>query len=525
MTEFWQGPAAKAFSPQLVLTGAAEPKPLAYAGGPVVLFNRDPLVTVYLGDEGSTPGDSSVHILDPLGTVALDGSADVWGITAAGTAIVQVTPGATSPQASPAQIAEQIALVGINVNLTGLGTIDPSGDTTGATDTARLNNALTAASAGSVVTLSPGIFYTAAPITIPAHTGFWGQKRAMAIPTGNYGIGGLPLDGTIIKPVAAFAGSAVILLPTPGATQSGGQDIRRITVDGSLLPAGTVHGIEAQGAHAGVTLRDMLVDKVTGNGLYPHNDGTSQPDFWHVAECKFSACGLAGALLSGLADSWITDCEATGNNGNNWDITNGNNSRFTNCKGEFSTTGHGWNLTGAAGFTGHVIFTHCNAANNGADGFHLTGLGTGTYDFDQPFASASTGTDFFLNTATTNIPRGYPAYFSLTTFQTGYSVGGAVQYRLNSEGKLEISIRNLVHDGVTVNTDGSIICTAANGIIAGHRPAHAKRFSVYCDVLRQPAGTEGAALEIEADGSIQCYGNANACTRVDQYATLPLDTA
>jgi hypothetical protein len=523
---FGGGPAARAFAPQLITVTAGDSRQVAYAGGgPVVLFNRDPLVTVYLADEGTSPGDATVHILDPLGSVALDGQADVWAITAAGTAIVQATPGATSPTASPAQIAEQIALKGINVNLTGLGTIDPSGDTTGATDTTRINNALSSASPGSAPALSPGIFYTSAPITIPAHVGLYGPKRDMAIPTGNYGLGGLALDGAIIKPAAAFAGSAIILLPSPGNNQSGGQDIRRITIDGSLLPAGTVHGIEAIGAQAGITIRDAVVWKATGKGLYPHSDAFSQPDFWHISKSKFSACGGIGIDLAGLADSWFTDVESTGNTSHNWSVVNGNNTRITNCKGEFSTAGHGLFLQGGFGFTGHVIITNFNGSNNALDGIRLTGTGTGRYDFINPFASANAGTDYFLDPATTNIPRGFPAYSSLTTFAAGYSVGGAVQYRLTAEGKLEISIRNLIHDGLTGNADGTVICTAVNGLPAAYQPLHAKRFPVYCDVLRAPAATSGAALEIEADGSIQCFGNAVGCTRVDGYAELPLNTA
>jgi hypothetical protein len=511
-----------------LITITVNPQVIAGPIGPgssVLIVNLDLLTTVYIGySRGIGPGSSNTLAIPPLGSTTADASRPVWAVSNPA-AQIQVLPGGSSWSASPAQIAEQIAITGINVNITGINVITPSGDTTGATDTGKINGQLASAGIGQVNLQPGGIYYINSPILMKSFTGLnGGNMRQMAIPTGNYGIGGLAFGGAIIKPVAGFLGSAAILMASPGAVQQGNVDIRCLSIDGSSLPAGTVHGIEANGAWGGITIRDMLIYKVTGNGLYGHNDGTSQPDFWHVSNSKFSACGGIGVSTSGLADSWFTDCEATGNTGNNWDITNGSNSRFTNCKGEFSTTGHGWNITGFTGFTGHVTFEHCNGENNGGDGFHFTGLGSGLYDFIQPFAKTNTGTDFFLNAATTNVPRGYPAYRQLTTFAVGYSVGGSVDYRLNAEGKLEFSIRNLIHDGITVNTDGSIICTAANGIVAGYRPNHDKRFPVYCDQLRQPTTFEAAAIVVGTDGALQCYGQANACTRVDGYVVLPLDT-
>jgi len=496
-----------------------------FAGSTVLIVNLDLLATVYVGySRGIGPGSSNTLAIPPLGSTTADASRAVWAVTDT-PCFIQVLPGGSAWSPSPAQIAEQISLTGINVNITGINVVTPSGDVTGATDTAKINGQLASAGIGQVNLQPGGIYYVNAPILLKSFTGLnGGNMRQMAIPTGNYGLGGLTFGGAIIKPVAGFVGSAVLLMASPGAVQSGNVDIRCLNIDGSSLPAGTVHGIEANGAWAGVNIEDVLVWKVTGKGLYGHNDGTSQPDFWSVFNAKFSACGGVGVDIAGLADTWFTDCEATGNTGDNWSINGGNNSRFTNCKGEFSGAGNGFTIIGGATFNGHVMFVNCNAANNGGTGFSLSGSGTGQYDFDNIDARNNTGVDYFLATATTNMPRGYPAYRQLTTFGVGFSVTGSVDYMLNRAGKLEIAFRFLAHDGVTVCTDGSVICTAANGIAAAYRPNHAKRFPVFCDVLRVPAGTEAAALEIEADGSIQCFGLANACTRVDGYATLPLDT-
>jgi len=478
-----------------------------------VLFNRDPLITVYLGAEGSTPGDATVHILDPLGTVALDGKADVWAITAAGTAVVQATPGATGPTASPAQIAEQIALKGINVNLTGLGTIDPSGDATGATDTARLNNALAAASPGSTVTLSPGIFSTIAPIVIPEHVGLWGPKRDMAIPTGNYGLGGLALDGAIIKPVAAFAGSSVISMPSPGAVQSGGQDIRRIVADGELLPAGTVHGIEAAGAIAGVTLEDALVWNVTGKGLYPHSDGISQPDFWHVSNSKFSACGGNGVEIAGLADSWFTDCEATGNTGDDWKITNGNNSRFINCKGEFAGgASHGFNIIGAPGFTGVVTFINCGGGNNGGQLFNVSGTGTGTFRFINPFSYQ--GLPVPCNVTGTNLTPGLPFWFSLGTL-FAYTVTRG-RYRIKPDDELELDVQ------VTPAGANAAVTTFSNALPGAYQPATVRRLTMETG-RAVTNGDPWPTLIVNTNGNVDVSTQLAILSTLEYNGSIPLD--
>jgi len=101
--------------PRLVTVRPGAATPVIYAAdGPALLRNRDPAVTVYLGDEGMSPGDTTTHILDPLGTLSVTGDRDWWGITAAASAIVQSTPAAVDSNVSPSQIAAQIALAGIS---------------------------------------------------------------------------------------------------------------------------------------------------------------------------------------------------------------------------------------------------------------------------------------------------------------------------------------------------------------------------------------------------------------------------
>lgn len=60
--------------PRLVTVRSGAAVPVIYASdGPALLRNRDPAATVYLGDEGMSPGDNATHILDALGTLSVTG--------------------------------------------------------------------------------------------------------------------------------------------------------------------------------------------------------------------------------------------------------------------------------------------------------------------------------------------------------------------------------------------------------------------------------------------------------------------
>src|SRR6185437_7844761 len=77
--------------------------------------------------------------------------------------------------------------------------------------------------------------------------------------------------------------------------------------------------------------------------------------------------------------------------------------------------------------------------------------------------------------------------------------------------------------------DGTVILSSANGLPTGFKPTlGAVRFPVYCNQIRviaagPPTTSSMAALEIEADGSIQCFGMAQAATRLDEGCRFPRD--
>jgi hypothetical protein len=292
--------------------------------------------------------------------------------------------------------------------LSGAIAVAPSGDPSGATDTARINGLL---NLGALVQLTPGqVYSTNAPLVIPTgQAGLICAGRGLGIPSGNFGGGGLPLLGAIIQPAAGFAGTTVISIAGSTVSQFGGQMLDGITIDGSLLPAGnTVNGITGLGWVAAVTLHRVLVwggyagtTGLGGIGLDIEGISGKNPDFWDISHVKVSACKGIGIKTVALSDTTWLVVEATGNNGDNWNISNGNNSRYVLVKGENSSTGWDFNVIGLTGFTGYLEFIIASAAGGSLGAIQVSGAGTGTFYFADTHTTGGTVTITGTNTVKT----------------------------------------------------------------------------------------------------------------------------
>lgn len=279
----------------------------------------------------------------------------------------------------------------LNVELFGAG-----GD--GFTDDApAIQAALNAAGPGGAVYLPARRYALRTPLTIPDGVTLRGAGRLYGVPSGNYGIGGLPLIAPVLAPQAGFSGSGVIVLDGTGGAQHGGQVIEGLTIDGSLVTSGSLRGIDAREAVAAVTIRDLLVYKVTGNGINASAVSSHPPDFWDVRTVKVSSVGGIGFHLNGLADSYFYGCEATGNTGDNWNIGNGTNSRYVGCKGE-NGSAWGWNVSGTFGASGYALFSACTSQGNTSGGASVSGAGTGTFYFSGCVFQEGTNTIAGTNT-------------------------------------------------------------------------------------------------------------------------------
>jgi hypothetical protein len=296
---------------------------------------------------------------------------------------VAMTVAGTLPEKLPSPSPESV------IQLT------PSGDSSGATDTAQINWAL---SQHPVVSLLPGPFssssvssvkpwYINAPIVVPSNTRLTGGWFWQAVDSDDYSAGVLNTGGVLIIPVKDFRGSAVIELVNGTKQQQGAQVLEGFTIEANALPRGSgIHGIIVQGAVGAGFIQGVTVHRPDGDCLHMVTSQSTGyiPDDWQVSFCKFSASRSGrGVYLSELADSWFVACEASENNGDNWDCNNGTNTRFFGCKGENSAAGNGWHFGGLG--TGEVIeLTGCTSQLNYQNGFlfdnsgSIGGLGTYT---------------------------------------------------------------------------------------------------------------------------------------------------
>lgn len=266
--------------------------------------------------------------------------------------------------------------------------LSPSGDASGATDTARLNRAL---STYPVVQMLPGDFtggalptvspwYVNAPIVVPSNTRLTGGWFWQAVDSDNYSAGPLNTGGVLVVAVSAFSGQAVVEMSNGSGQQQGAQALDGFTIEGNELPAGSgIHGILVDGAVGAGFIQGVTVHRPDGDCLRMVTDpGTGHiPDSWQVSFCKFSASRSGrGVYLNELADAWFVACESSENTGDNWYCNHGTNTRFFGCKGENSKSANGWHFGGLA--EGQVVeLTGCTSQLNDKDGFLFDNSGGG----------------------------------------------------------------------------------------------------------------------------------------------------
>src|SRR5712691_2511155 len=161
-------------------------------------------------------------------------------------------------------------------------TLSPSGDITGATDTAAINAALGGAGAGGSVLLGPGDWYTDAPLRIPAGVELAGIKG---------GINGRTATtpaGSVIHPVATFSATGGIL-DLAGVT---GARIRDLAIVNDLGSPADVDGISCHGDVNGLEVRHVSIALVSGHGLAYYRDagGHGGDGLW-MSRCMFQRTG------------------------------------------------------------------------------------------------------------------------------------------------------------------------------------------------------------------------------------------
>jgi hypothetical protein len=240
----------------------------------------------------------------------------------------------------------------------------PSGDTTGATDTANIAALLNSIPAGQSARLGPGVFYVSAATSIPSGKGLAGSGAAGQ----NYTNGNT--ESSILRPVAGFAGLAVVLID---GSVSGKNDtsLRNLVVDGSGLGGGsTANGILARGAATNLLWENVTVSKMqAGNIVFASGGGTPNGVFRNVGSWY---CQASDGWQVNIQDSTFTGCMGFGAAGNGWTLTSIPNTTFTNCRAEHNAL-RGFYAPGGT-FGGNILLTGCSTDQNNQDGLYLNGL-------------------------------------------------------------------------------------------------------------------------------------------------------
>jgi hypothetical protein len=254
--------------------------------------------------------------------------------------------------------------------------IVPSGDTTGATDTAALNAAL-AVAGNSVLLKAGGVYYISAPLTPAADTvldGVVGPSATAASLTAP----------TTIRATAAFSGTGMIV---PGGD---GCQIRNLLLDGSLIPSGTQYGINLLNgrSYGKVTDVEIIGDSTaTNTGLTSgirQNGSGGNPVGWRFTRVVVRYAAANGFLLVSGTDCDWHDCQAGSCVSNGWSINGCQNSRFIGCRANQNTnrgfliTGSGW---GSVLGSGGATFVGCTTDSNAQSGFYVDSTGVHSHVF------------------------------------------------------------------------------------------------------------------------------------------------
>ncbi len=264
--------------------------------------------------------------------------------------------------------------------------ISPSGDTTGATDTANINGALRTRGPGATIQLDAGTFYINAPIVIPPFETLQGSPGS--------GLIGTISCGTVLEPVAAFSAgpwpvAAAILIVDQAtgrySTVSQEQHLFNIMIQGTSLPVtSNVQGICLYAGSADIgrlTFQNVLVHAMTGWGFYvPRAVGQVRAFNVSVRDCGMNNATAAGGLLVHCSDSQWLYCSSYSNHGDAWQILNSFDSLFKQCHAEHSGNGYGFNYkatyNNADPDAGGITFEGCTVDAGVRHGFFITSAGS-----------------------------------------------------------------------------------------------------------------------------------------------------
>lgn len=245
----------------------------------------------------------------------------------------------------------------------------PSGDTTGATDTAAIKAAVNSfanayPNQGGRLVLAAGVFFVNAPIAITSDN-VTIEGAGQGDPVGATSGSNPAFGGTVIRATAGFSGSFMLAFGLGGspARTITGCFMRNVGLDGFNLP-GTTGGIFWQVFKGGG--EHVYVARMTGNGIVIDGNGSY-------------------AFPNGAWDNHFYDWTVDSSAGTNWVLQNdATDNEFTSCTSKYAgtptsstpgtATSHGWSIdsgSSANRWVGGYTYSCGGKAFNCANGWQL----------------------------------------------------------------------------------------------------------------------------------------------------------
>jgi hypothetical protein len=261
--------------------------------------------------------------------------------------------------------------------------ITPSGDTSGVTDTAAIQNAI---NTSGFALCGLGQFYLNAPIIL--------QKNALQLlgsggPTQSGDGASLSL-GTVFNIVSgftvpaaysSFAKGAIILIDqTPGSgnpNQSTTQCVlKNFWVNGSTSPAG-IDGIDLYGPCNATSIEHVGVYNVTGRGISGVSD-TGTNNFVDGLQMNAVIIQIAAGhgVYGGFADCSLIDVHAQSCGGDGFYINNGGNARLIGCRSDLNNNGYTFDAGLGGGFYDSITLDACGTQGNTNYGLNVVNSST-----------------------------------------------------------------------------------------------------------------------------------------------------
>jgi hypothetical protein len=249
--------------------------------------------------------------------------------------------------------------------------LSPSGDASGAADTAAVSAALASAAPGSSVRLGPGDWFTRAPLQIPTGVELAGVKG------GINGASSKAPAGSVIHPAAAFSAPGGVLSLGPDVVI--GARIRDLAVVNDLGSPADVDGIACHGNVNGLEVTHVSVALVSGHGLAFYQDGAGlDGDGLWMSRCMFQSTGKSGVYRP-TGDANIHNVhvqlagQVAGTDGHGFFTmpSSSGNTVYVGCRADLCA-GSGWLIDHKGSFGDATKLIGCSTERNSQDGVRIT---------------------------------------------------------------------------------------------------------------------------------------------------------